>query len=83
MRLKASRKSFLSQQYMIGFIAELLIAIVIPKFLIISVRFAEMSKYFRGLVTINDVQKMKKKNKVIPIARADPASFRNCCWELD
>jgi hypothetical protein len=45
-----------------GFIAELPIAIVIPKFLIISLKFAEMSKYFRGPVSINGVQKMKKRN---------------------
>jgi hypothetical protein len=32
-----------------GFIAELPIAIVIPKFLIISLKFAGISKYFRGL----------------------------------
>jgi hypothetical protein len=60
--LKAWWKSCRSQQYIMGFIAELPIAIVIPKFLIISLKFAEMSKYFRGPVSINGVQKMKKRN---------------------
>jgi hypothetical protein len=61
-----------------GFIAELLINIVMPKFLIISLKFAGISIYLRGPVSINGVQKTKKKNIIIPVASADLVSFRKC-----
>jgi hypothetical protein len=46
-----------------GFTAELLMAMITPKFLIVSLKFVGMSKYFRGLESINGAQKMKKKFK--------------------
>jgi hypothetical protein len=66
-----------------GFTAELLMAMITPKFLIVSLKSVGMSKYFRGLESINGAQKMKKKNNMIPIACADLVSFRNCRLEFD